>query len=67
MKKTGANAVIGVQFDSSEIGYMTELLAYGTAVVVEKETEKQVRQARVKIVFFGFFTIVDNLRYFRRV
>jgi uncharacterized protein YbjQ (UPF0145 family) len=39
-KELGANAVIGVQFDSSEIGYMTELLAYGTAVVVEKETEK---------------------------
>jgi uncharacterized protein YbjQ (UPF0145 family) len=28
-----------VEFDSSEIGQvMTELLAYGTAVVVEKET-----------------------------
>ncbi len=39
-KMMGANAVIGVQFDSSEISYMTELLAYGTAVVVEKETEK---------------------------
>jgi uncharacterized protein YbjQ (UPF0145 family) len=39
-KIMGANAVIGVQFDSSEISYMTELLAYGTAVVVEKETEK---------------------------
>jgi len=35
----GANAVIGVQFDSSEISYMTELLAYGTAVVVEKDPE----------------------------
>lgn len=34
----GANAVIGVEFDSSEIGQvMTELLAYGTAVVVEKD------------------------------
>jgi len=40
-KELGANAVIGVQFDSSEIGQiMTELLAYGTAVVVERETEK---------------------------
>ena len=27
-------------YDSSEIGYMTELLAYGTAVVVERESEK---------------------------
>ena len=34
----GANAVVGVEFDSSEIGQMmTEVLAYGTAVVVEKE------------------------------
>jgi uncharacterized protein YbjQ (UPF0145 family) len=34
----GANAVVCMQFDSSEIGQtMTELLAYGTAVVVEKE------------------------------
>jgi uncharacterized protein YbjQ (UPF0145 family) len=39
-KELGANAIIGVQFDSSEISYMTELLAYGTAVVVEKETDK---------------------------
>ena len=39
-KDLGANAVVGVQFDSSEISYMTELLAYGTAVFVEKETEK---------------------------
>lgn len=31
----GANAVIGADFDSSEIGQMmTEILAYGTAVVV---------------------------------
>ena len=34
----GANAVIGVSFDSSEIGdIMSEILAYGTAVVVEPE------------------------------
>jgi hypothetical protein len=34
----GANAVVSVEFDSSEIGQtMTELLAYGTAVVVEKD------------------------------
>ena len=38
-KELGANAVVSVQFDSSEIGRtMTELLAYGTAVVVEKDT-----------------------------
>ncbi|MGB7789305.1 heavy metal-binding domain-containing protein [Methanoregula sp.] len=38
-KEMGANAVISVQFDSSEIGQtMTELLAYGTAVAVEKDT-----------------------------
>ena len=35
----GANAVIGAAFDSSETGgIMTEVLAYGTAVVVEKDT-----------------------------
>ena len=39
-KELGTNAIIGVRFDSSEISYMTELLAYGTAVVVEKDTEK---------------------------
>jgi len=38
-RELGANAVVSVQFDSSEIGQtMTELLAYGTAVVVEKDT-----------------------------
>jgi uncharacterized protein YbjQ (UPF0145 family) len=34
----GANAVIGVTFASSEIGdIMSEILAYGTAVVVEAD------------------------------
>lgn len=38
-KEVGANAIVSVSFDSSEIGqYMTEILAYGTAVVVEPET-----------------------------
>ena len=32
----GANAVLGMRFDSSEIGQsLTEIVAYGTAVVVE--------------------------------
>ncbi len=35
-KQTGANAIIGLSFDSSEIGQtMSEIVAYGTAVVVE--------------------------------
>jgi Uncharacterized conserved protein len=35
----GANAVVMMRFDSSEIGQtMSEVVAYGTAVVVEKET-----------------------------
>jgi uncharacterized protein YbjQ (UPF0145 family) len=35
----GANAVVGVSFDSSELGeVMTEIFAYGTAVVVEPDT-----------------------------
>lgn len=34
----GANAVIMMRFDSSEIGQtMSEIVAYGTAVVVEKD------------------------------
>jgi uncharacterized protein YbjQ (UPF0145 family) len=34
----GANAVLRMQFDSSEIGNtMSEIVAYGTAVVVEPE------------------------------
>ena len=34
----GANAVLGMRFDSSEIGQsLTEIVAYGTAVVVEPQ------------------------------
>ena len=34
----GANAVVRMQFDSSEIGStMSEIVAYGTAVVIEPE------------------------------
>lgn len=34
-KLMGANAVIGMRFDSSEIGQsLTEIVAYGTAVIV---------------------------------
>jgi uncharacterized protein YbjQ (UPF0145 family) len=37
-KGMGANGVIEVRFDSSEIGQvMSEILAYGTAVVVKKD------------------------------
>lgn len=37
-KSLGANAVVGVAFDTSEIGsIMTEVLAYGTAVVIERD------------------------------
>jgi uncharacterized protein YbjQ (UPF0145 family) len=37
-RSLGANAVVGVGFDTSEIGgIMTEVLAYGTAVVVEPD------------------------------
>jgi len=35
----GANAIIGAAFDSSEVGQnMSEVLAYGTAVVVSPES-----------------------------
>ncbi|MBU3178603.1 heavy metal-binding domain-containing protein [Clostridium estertheticum] len=34
----GANAVVMMRFDSSEIGEnMSEVLAYGTAIIIEKE------------------------------
>jgi uncharacterized protein YbjQ (UPF0145 family) len=34
----GANAVVMMRFDSSEIGQtMSEIVAYGTAVVVEQD------------------------------
>ncbi|MCA1682409.1 MAG: heavy metal-binding domain-containing protein [Actinobacteria bacterium] len=33
----GANAIVGMRFDSSEMGQqLTEIVAYGTAVVVER-------------------------------
>lgn len=36
----GANAIVSVNFDSSELmNSMTEILVYGTAVVIEKETQ----------------------------
>ncbi len=39
-KGLGANAVLSIGFDTSEIGsVMTEVLAFGTAVVVEPEAE----------------------------
>jgi uncharacterized protein YbjQ (UPF0145 family) len=35
----GANAVIGVRYDATEVGAgITEVLCYGTAVFVERET-----------------------------
>lgn len=38
-KSLGANAVVSVGFDTSEMGgSMTEVLAYGTAVVIEPDT-----------------------------
>jgi uncharacterized protein YbjQ (UPF0145 family) len=40
-KSLGANAVVSVGFDTSEMaGAMTEVLAYGTAVVVEQDPSR---------------------------
>ena len=40
--KVGANAVVSVMFDSTEIGStMDEIIAFGTAVVVTPTTEPQ--------------------------
>jgi uncharacterized protein YbjQ (UPF0145 family) len=37
-EKMGANAVIGMRYDTNEVaGAINEVLAYGTAVVVEKQ------------------------------
>jgi uncharacterized protein YbjQ (UPF0145 family) len=39
-KSLGANAVVSVGFDTSDMGgAMTEVLAFGTAVVVEPDTQ----------------------------
>jgi uncharacterized protein YbjQ (UPF0145 family) len=36
-EKTGANAIIGMRYDANEVAQgITEVLAYGTAVVVER-------------------------------
>jgi len=40
-KALGANAVIGMSFDSSEMGEtMTEVVAYGTAVIIKADKGK---------------------------
>ncbi|MGA7828184.1 MAG: YbjQ family protein [Geobacteraceae bacterium] len=39
----GANAIVGLRYDASEVvskGSATEVLCYGTAVVIEKQIEK---------------------------
>jgi uncharacterized protein YbjQ (UPF0145 family) len=39
-REVGANAIVGARYDASEVvsrGSATEVLCYGTAVVVEKE------------------------------
>ena len=38
-RQIGANAVVGLRFDAADVGRQsgaTEVLAYGTAVVIEK-------------------------------
>jgi uncharacterized protein YbjQ (UPF0145 family) len=40
-EKLGANAVVDMRFDSADIGQvMTEVVAYGTAIVIQKDTTK---------------------------
>lgn len=39
-QRQGANAVVGVRYDATEImSGVTEVLCYGTAVIVERDTE----------------------------
>ncbi len=37
-KKFGADAVVGVQYDASDVGDGTEVLCFGTAVKIQKIT-----------------------------
>ncbi len=40
-KKAGANAVVDMRFDSADIGQvMTEVVAYGTGVIVQEDSAK---------------------------
>ena len=40
-KKEGANAILDMRFDSADIGQvMTEVVAYGTGVVIEEDQSK---------------------------
>jgi hypothetical protein len=46
----GANAVIGARYDATEImSGVTEVLAYGTAVVVEPHAGIRARRARIML------------------
>lgn len=46
----GANAVIGVRYDATEIGAgMTEVLCYGTAVMVETNSTEAPRPAEIPL------------------
>lgn len=39
-RELGANAIIGMRYDANEIGEgVAEVLAYGTAVIIEAETK----------------------------
>ncbi len=45
----GANAVVGLRYESSEVGSQssaTEVLCYGTAVVIEEELSPEERKKR---------------------
>ncbi|MFM1945118.1 MAG: hypothetical protein RI897_4100 [Verrucomicrobiota bacterium] len=42
----GANAVVGVRYDATEIGVgITEVLCYGTAVLVEQSAKREAQRA----------------------
>ena len=45
-REVGANAVIGMRYDANEVAQgVTEVLAYGTAVVIEAVPEGSARPA----------------------
>lgn len=35
-KQLGADAIVGVQYDASDVGAGTEVLCFGTAIKIEK-------------------------------
>ena len=56
----GANAIVGARYDATELAAgITEVLAYGTAVVVEKNAFKTIS---IKLKYQGKKNVIEGLR-----